>query len=326
MYKKFLTLLVLLLIATSVFSECETTPDKINRFEANYSIVDEKNADVSIVLVAEFSEKCIIERIKQSMDLNLDEFEIVSVSPEQITCPTEFLKDRVDRELGDFEEGLTCTATFAQDKNHIRMSFVGTMKIPTQDSGVKTINLLGSSFTNSLPRNSSITITIPSTFTFIDHYPRNGQKTLTKVLWSPTPREQLKLSFSRIEKEGEVFTMLNNSNKILLEKGTGSYKLEEDIDRLTITYFNGTLDGNNQIINVDPSNNYIFSTLGPNAEIRNLIVKNPDEENGEDEFIANTCNPTININLIQQINNNKYVKNNNTTYFNEDHNACRYVN
>jgi uncharacterized membrane protein len=209
MYKKFLTLLVLLLIATSVFSECETTPDKINRFEANYSIVDEKNADVSIVLVAEFSEKCIIERIKQSMDLNLDEFEIVSVSPEQITCPTEFLKDRVDRELGDFEEGLTCTATFAQDKNHIRMSFVGTMKIPTQDSGVKTITLLGSEFTNSLPRDSSITITIPSTFTFIEHYPRNGQKTLTKVLWSPTPREQLKLSFSRIEKE--VVPQTNNN-------------------------------------------------------------------------------------------------------------------
>jgi hypothetical protein len=89
MYKNLLTIFFLTLIALSAFAECETTPDKINRFEANYTIIDEKTADVSIIMVAEFSEKCIIDRIKQSMDVNLDEFEIVSVSPDQITCPIE---------------------------------------------------------------------------------------------------------------------------------------------------------------------------------------------------------------------------------------------
>lgn len=199
MYKNLLTIFFLTLLALSVIAECETTPDKINRFEANYTIIDEKTADVSIVMVAEFSEKCIIERIKQSMDVNLDEFEIVSVSPNQITCPTEFLKDRVNRELGDYEEALTCTATFAQDKNHIRMNFLGTMKIPTQDSGVKTINLLGTSFTNSLPTDSSITITIPSGYSIISHYPTIGQKSLTKVIWAPLPKEEIKFSFSKKE-------------------------------------------------------------------------------------------------------------------------------
>jgi len=193
----------------SVIAECETTPDKINRFEANYTIVDEKTVDVSIIIVAEFSEKCIIERIKQSMDVNLDEFEIVSISPDQITCPTEFLKDKVNRELGDYEEALTCNATFAQDKNHIRMSFVGVMKIPTQDSSVKTINLLGSTFTNALPTDSSITITIPSGYSIIDHYPRTGQKSLTKVIWSPLPKEEIKFSFSKNEKE--VIPEANNN-------------------------------------------------------------------------------------------------------------------
>ena len=99
----------------------------------------------------------------------MDEFEI-TVTLDQITCPVEFLKDRVGRELGDYESALTCTATFAQDKNHIRMNFVGTMKIPTQESSVKTINLLGSDFTNSLPTDSSITITVPTDYSIISHY------------------------------------------------------------------------------------------------------------------------------------------------------------
>jgi len=209
MYKKFLTLLILALITTSALAECETTPDKINRFEANYTIIDEKTADVSIIMVAEFSEKCIIERIKQSMDVNLDEFEIISVAENQITCPTEFLKDRVNRELGDYEEALTCNATFAQDKNHIRMSFMGTMKIPLQDSGVKTINLLGSTFTNALPTDSSITLTIPTGYSIISHYPTIGQKSLTKVIWSPLPKEEIKFSFSK--KESVVVPETNNN-------------------------------------------------------------------------------------------------------------------
>jgi uncharacterized membrane protein len=115
----------------------------------------------------------------------------------------------LNRELGDYEEALTCTATFAQDKNHIRMSFLGTMKIPTQDSGVKTINLLGTSFTNSLPTDSSITVTIPSGYSIISHYPTNGQKSLTKVIWSPLPKEEIKFSFSK--KENTVVTETNNN-------------------------------------------------------------------------------------------------------------------
>ncbi len=193
MYKKILVLLALLLIATTVFAECETTPDKINRFDIEYSLIDETKANALLTMVVEYPENCILNDIDKN---SLDQGEEYVVA--EVDCPTGFI-DPLTAGLGYFPEGLICTTTTIQDMEHLRMTFRGIMQIPAQETGVKTIYFGGTQFTNALPTDSSIKFIIPQTLTFVDNFPVTLEKTSTAINWSPFPKQKIQLSFTPIK-------------------------------------------------------------------------------------------------------------------------------
>lgn len=196
MYKKLLGVLFLLILTTSVFSACETTPDKIKRFNIEYTILNEKEANVSLTMVAEYNqEECIFNQIDQNTLKPGENYVTMNIE-----CPVEFL-DPVKTELGHFPDGLICTTTTIQDQNHIRMNFQGKISIPEQENKAKTIIFGGTDFTNNLPTDSSIKITIPPTIEFIDNYPKTGDKTTTIINWAPFPKQEIKLTFKVKETE-----------------------------------------------------------------------------------------------------------------------------
>lgn len=195
--KKIFLLFLILLLTSFSFADCQTTPDKITRFDITYDFIDETKADVSIIIVANYSEACLIEKLKDSINVDLNEFEIIEITSQDVSCPKEFLTDYVTTELGDFTDPLTCTATFTNDKNSIRMTFVGSIAAVAREapSSQRLIKFGGSEFTSSLPNDSSLTINIPQKFVFSNHSPKTGQKTTNKIVWAPFPKEEVNFDF-----------------------------------------------------------------------------------------------------------------------------------
>ncbi len=195
--RKIFLLFLILLLTSFAFADCQTTPDKITRFDATYTFTDEKKADVLIVVNANYSEACLIEKLKDSINVDLNEFEIIEITSQDVSCPKEFLTNYVNRELGDFTNSLTCTATFTTDKNSIRMNFVGNIQVVGRETQISTreIKLGGSEFTSSLPSDSSLTINIPQRYVFSDTSLITGQKTNTKIVWAPFPKEEVNFDF-----------------------------------------------------------------------------------------------------------------------------------
>ncbi len=207
---KIIILILLLLISSFVFAECETSVENIKRFDATYHILENGSSEASFVVVAHFPERCLIERYK--FDLNLDEHEEITIQiPYQdFVCPKEFILNNVGTEFGNFPEGLDCSASFTTDRNTIRMDYRGTSSFLGKIENDKVIVSLGNSpFTINLTRDSSLTIFIPSTTTYLNHFPRNASMSANRLYFAPFPKEEVYFEYFNINaNQAETISLL----------------------------------------------------------------------------------------------------------------------
>ncbi len=186
---KIILAIFLVLTFSVVFADCETTLDKLERMDISYTVLPNGNADMTVVLVANYSKDCLLQRFIEGTDQNLDTVEVTITSTE-LECPSEFLEDYVDTEIGNFDAPLTCATTFVGDDNHIRMNFTGTaIQFAKLYDSNRSINMGGGIFFVNAPADSSLTINIPANAMIADHRPRSGEKTTARIYWYPLPSD-----------------------------------------------------------------------------------------------------------------------------------------
>lgn len=194
--KKFFILFILIVFSQMVFATCGTTLDKIERMDLSYNILPSGDADMTLVLVANYSKECLIQRFIENSDQNLEGFEI-EITSSELECPYEFVQNYVDKELGNFSSPLVCTTTFVGDGTRIRMNFTGTaIKLAKQNEGKYSVSVGGGIFFANSPNDSSITINIPANATLTNHLPRSGEKTEARIYWYPAPKEIVQLEYT----------------------------------------------------------------------------------------------------------------------------------
>ncbi len=208
MARKLVLAVLLLFLTASVFALCETTPDKIKRIDLSYNILSDGSADATFVLLVDYSESCLIEQFKDSIDRNLDSnFQIVEISSDQVYCPKEFILNNVKTELGNFPDGLNCISTFGNDKNTVRMNLTGkatsfAKKVDLNGESAYELTLGGTGFMASLPNDSSLVIQLPNNAYFVNHSPLEGStKQPTKLTWAPVPSEKVLVNYAQ---EGSI--------------------------------------------------------------------------------------------------------------------------
>lgn len=194
--KSFFVLFILILVSQMVFASCGTTLDKLERMDLSYTILPSGDADMTLVLVADYSKECLIQRFIENSDQNLEDFEI-EITSSELECPYEFVENHVDKELGNFSSPLVCTTTFVGDGTRIRMNFTGTaIQLAKQSEGKYLVSLGGGIFFANSPNDSSITINIPANATLTNHLPRSGEKTEARIYWYPAPKEVVQLEYT----------------------------------------------------------------------------------------------------------------------------------
>jgi hypothetical protein len=199
-----LTLFIFLL--TFSFADCEINFDKVERMDLSYTLLPLGDADMTLVMVVDYSKECLINRFIQNSGQDLNDFKIEISSPE-LECPSEFLENYVDKELGNFSSPLTCITTFILDETKIRMNFTGTaINLVKKQDDKFILNIGGGFFFSNLPSDSSITINVPSGAKIVNYFPKSGEKITSKIYWSPAPAEIIQVEY--------ILSDLNNSVSI----------------------------------------------------------------------------------------------------------------
>lgn len=202
MKKIIISLILLIIFSTTAFAECETTVNKIERFDVTYNILEDGTSEATFVVVANFPRNCLIDRYKNDLNIEEDEELIIEIPYEDFTCPKEFILNNINAEFGNFPNGLSCSASFTSDENTIRMNFTGVSSFfGKEKDDLIEINIGGSNFTRNLTNDSSLTITIPSIANFISYSPKSGTKLVNKLYFSPIPKEEVIINYSIIPKD-----------------------------------------------------------------------------------------------------------------------------
>lgn len=193
---KIILVLFVVLTFSVVFAGCETTLDKLERMDISYTVLPNGNADMTVVLVANYSKDCLLQRFIEGTDQNLDTVEVTITSTE-LECPSEFLEDYIDTELGNFDAPLTCATTFVGDDNHIRMNFTGTaIQFAKKSNNKHSISMGGGYFFSNAPDDSSVTINVPAGATIANHLPKGGEKTEARLYWYPAPAQMIQVEYA----------------------------------------------------------------------------------------------------------------------------------